>query len=157
MNIRTAALAVIALSSSSVPLQAQSAERAVMQVIDRLFDGMRAGDSTMLRSVFDAEARMVSVGTRDGEPSLNVGSVDRFVTSIGTPRDVVYDEPIWDWEVRIDGHLAQVWTKYAFYRGEDFSHCGVDAFQLVRRNEGWKIFQLTDTRRRDDCWTPPGR
>jgi hypothetical protein len=48
-----------------------------------------------------------------------------------------------------------VWTKYAFYRGERLSHCGVDVFELVRRPDGWKIVHLADTQRRGNCWTPP--
>ena len=31
---------------------------------------------------------------------------------------------------------------------------GVDAFQLYKVNGQWKIFQLTDTRRKDPCVIP---
>jgi hypothetical protein len=40
---------------------------------------------------------------------------------------------------------------YSFFAGPRFSHCGIDAFQLFRGPGGWKIFQLTDTRRRTGC------
>ena len=56
--------------------------------------------------------------------------------------------------MEIDGNLAQVWTKYAFFLGEDFDHCGVDAFQLFNDGDGWKIFQLVDTRHREGCELP---
>ena len=93
---------------------------------------------------------------RQGQPVLEVmDSLDGFVTAVGTPRAEVWDERIWDTEVRVDGGLASVWTKYAFYRGEQFSHCGVDVFELVRRPDGWKIVHLADTRRTTNCWTPP--
>ena len=38
--------------------------------------------------------------------------------------------------------------------GKRFSHCGVDAFQLVKTAAGWKIFQLSDTRRKEKCEIP---
>jgi Putative lumazine-binding len=135
------------------PVLGQSSEAEVMATVQRLFDGMRAGDSGMVRSAFHPEARLARA-TPDG---LSANPLDPFVTAIGTPHDQVWDEVIWDSEVQVDGHLAQVWTQYAFYRGDQFSHCGVDAFQLVNTADGWKIFQLTDTTRRDGCPTPPGR
>ena len=35
-------------------------ERAIAAVVETLFDGMRAGDSTLVRSVFHPEVRMVT-------------------------------------------------------------------------------------------------
>ncbi|MEO1053818.1 MAG: nuclear transport factor 2 family protein [Bacteroidota bacterium] len=131
------------------------AEKAVMKPIEDLFNGMRAGDSSMVHSAFYTKVTMhTSFTGRDGKPALREGSLDRFLIAVGTPHDVVWDEPIWDYEVRIDGNLAQVWTKYAFYAGENFSHCGVDAFHLTRTDGGWKIFHLTDTRQKEGCDIP---
>lgn len=130
-------------------------KKAVLRVINQLFDGMRAGDSAMVSAVFYENASMfTSFTNKAGEPELRKGNLGRFLTAVGTPHDDVWDEPIWDTEVQIDGNLAQVWTKYAFYAGENFSHCGVDAFQLTRTKDGWKIFHLTDTRQRDGCEVP---
>ena len=131
-------------------------EDEVMRTVNQLFEGMRLGDSTLVRSAFTKNARMMTVFVKDGEPVLRTGSLDKFVSAVGTPHDKIWDEPIWDFEVRIDGNLAQVWTKYAFYLGNEFSHCGVDAFQLFLNADGWKIFQLTDTRQFENC-NPPSR
>ena len=143
------------LTLTAPGLQAQAGESEVLTVVRKLFDGMRAGDSAMVRSVFDPEARLVSTDQRDGQPTVRVTAADAFVAAVGRPHDAVWDERIWDTEVRMDGNLASVWTKYAFYRGDQFSHCGVDAFHLVRRADGWKIVDLADTRRREGCETRP--
>ena len=127
----------------------------VMAVVNTLFEGMRKGDSTLVRSVFTKDARLMTAFEKEGQPALRIGSIDGFVKAVGTPHEKVWNEAIWDSEVRIDGNLAQVWTKYAFYLGEDFSHCGVDAFQLFKDDNGWRIFQLTDTRQFEDCELPP--
>ncbi len=137
------------------PTNLDQDKQAVMDVILRLFDGMRAGDSDMVRSVFYDQVEMYTSTTdKSGKPVLKKDDVEKFITAVGTPHDEVWDEPIWDYEVRIDGNLAQVWTKYAFYLGKQFSHCGVDAFHLTRTSDGWKIFHLTDTRQREGCEVP---
>jgi len=132
-------------------------EAAVLAVTDRLWEAMRAGDSTAARSVFYPGATMASVAPRDGVPTVQRGSVDRFVQAIGTPHDEVWNEVVWNEEVRVDGDLATAWMDYAFLLGETFSHCGVDAFHLIRTPEGWKIFHLADTRRQEPCERGPGR
>lgn len=145
-----ATFAVLAALAPAATAQ-QSSDAAVLEPVTRLFDGMRKGDSSMVRSVFDSTARLVTVGTRDGQPVVRVETVDGFVQAIGTPHDEVWDERLHDTEVRVDGNLAAVWTGYRFYLGDKFSHCGVDAFQLVRRADGWKISQIADTRRKEGC------
>jgi hypothetical protein len=48
----------------------------------------------------------------------------------------------------VDGPFATYYADYEFWLGERRSHCGVDAFQLVKTDEaGWQIFILADTRR----------
>lgn len=130
-------------------------QKEVMEVVTRLFDGMRQADSAKVHSSFRDNVTLYSSFTnKEGKPIMHEGSLNDFLVSIGTPHVVVYDEPIWDYSVHIDGNLANVWTKYAFYAGEKFSHCGVDAFMLNKDGNGWKIFHLTDTRKRQGCDIP---
>lgn len=128
-------------------------EAAVVAVVEQLFEAMRTGDAEMAAAVFHPDARL----GRAGDDGISFSPVDGFVQMIGNPRDEVYDEPIWDWVVNVDGRLAQMWTKYAFYRDDTFSHCGTDAFELYKSDAGWQVTQLVDTSRREDCWYPPGR
>ncbi len=148
---------VLALVAAPCPVLSQDSsgrEDEVLAVVDRLFDGMRAADSSLVRSILHPDLRLVTVGEGEGGPTLRSEPMDGFVTAVGTPHEEVWDERIWDPEVRIDGRLATVWVSYAFYAGEEFSHCGVDAFQLFEGSEGWKIFQIVDTRRREGCEVP---
>ena len=127
---------------------------AVRQVVDRLFDGMRAGDSTAVRALFAPEARLLSVVEQEGTVQVHEAPVDRFVEAVGAPHEAVWDEQIRDVEVRVDGPLASVWAPYRFYLGEQFSHCGVNVLALVRREGQWQIRSITDTRRQTDCPFP---
>ena len=129
-------------------------KKAVMKVINRLFDGMRKGDSAMVSSVFDKNARMASIGIKNDTPHFREGSLKRFLDAVGTPHEKVWDERIWAPIVQIDDNMATVWVNYAFYLGDQFSHCGVNAFQLFKDVSGWKIVNLTDTKRKDNCKEP---
>lgn len=125
--------------------------------IDQLFAGMAAGDSAMVRSVFTQQVSLATIlKDKDGKPMIRYeSSIQDFLKAVGSPHPQSFNEPIWDVEVRVDGDFAQVWAKYAFYLGRQFSHCGVDAFHLVRNAQGdWKIFHLADTRQKEGCVIP---
>ncbi len=138
----TCLLAPAALSAQSADPHAE-----VAAVVARLFDGMRQSDSTMVRSTFHAEARLGSALLREGVPNYRPDGVDGFVRAVGTPKEIVWDEQIRNLRVEVDGPLATAWMEYRFYAGERFSHCGVNAMQLVRGASGWQIASLIDTRR----------
>lgn len=139
-----------AQAAPSAPSRAADSA-AVLAVVQRVFDAMRSRDSAALRTAFAPDARMMTPGMRNGAPVVSVEPVDGFVRAVGQPSDSTWDERIYNPEVRIDGNLATVWTEYDFYFGSSFTHCGVDAFQLARFAEGWKIVNLADTRQRQGC------
>jgi hypothetical protein len=138
-------------------LRAQTAEEAaVTDVINQLFTGMYKGDSTMVRAAFARDVTSAtSFRNKEGNPVLRrENSIDSFVKAVGQKQPEPLTEEIWNIKVQIDGDLAQVWCDYAFYVGHKFSHCGVDAFQLHKSKDGWKIFHLADTRRKEACNIP---
>jgi hypothetical protein len=45
----------------------------------------------------------------------------------------------------VTGDLALVFGRYTFHVGDKFSHCGTNAFQLVRTEAGWKIANVAST------------
>jgi hypothetical protein len=143
-------LGAIVSGVSVTPAAAQeNDEQAVRAVVDRLFDGMRSRDTTMIRSVFADEAQFYGLGQDGG---VRIDTPSAFITSISrAPAGMVLDEVLHDVEIRIDGPLAIVWTYYDFFAGENFSHCGYDAFQLLKVGGEWKIVALADTRRREGC------
>ena len=149
-------LLILFLTLSVFNLSAQDArEKEVMKVIDQLFEAMRTNDSTLLKSCFAENASSYTLFKDPaGTSQLRQGSVQRFADAVGQPKSDVWNEPIWNEKVHIDGPLAAVWVDYAFYLNNQFLHCGVDAFQLIETEEGWKIFHLADTRRKSDCVIP---
>lgn len=119
----------------------ESAEHAVQRVVDRLFDGMRAKDAQALLKLFLPDARLGTSGVNDW--------VDQVSKSNAFLDEVTYDEVI-----LIDEGLAMAWTPYTLYVDGELHHCGVDVFVMRLGAAGWKILQLDDTRRTDDCPNP---
>jgi hypothetical protein len=125
----------------------------IHDTIAKLFEGIREGDSAKVHAVFYDNVRMLtSFTTNTGERKLKGDNLHTFLQAIANGHKEIWDERISNTHIQIDGDLAQVWTDYTFYVDEELSHCGVDAFQIVRDKNGiWKIIHLIDTRRKTGC------
>ena len=149
--------AVIALALVPAFAQAQSAEeKAVLAPVQRIFDGMRAADSAMARSGFAEGARFASVDSRSTPSAIKYDSVGGWIRAIANSNRR-WDEQIYDVHVRVDDNIAQVWAPYTFYLDKAVRHCGVDSFALLKDAVGWKITELSDTRRTGNCPDPLGK
>jgi hypothetical protein len=145
-------LAFSSLAFGQDKTDTSSEEAAIKKTIDQFFEGMRKGDSTLVRSCLHKSARFQTCFTdKSGNPMITEDNVHDFITAVGTPHEDVWNEKITSMDIRVDAQLAQVWTDYSFYLNDQFSHCGVNAFQLFKEQSGWKIIQITDTRRKDKC------
>ncbi len=139
-----------------VSAQMTNKEKEVMKPINQLFEGMKKADSMMVKTAFLYEATMfTSFTNKMGDEILEEMEVDEFVAVIAKkPKDQPkWIEKLYDTTIKIDGNIAQVWTEYSFFIGDKFSHCGINAFQLVKTNGTWKILQVLDTRRKTGCTT----
>jgi len=138
-----------------VPLMkghAQTAEDSVKTVINRMFTGMKTADADLLKTCF-ADSMVLQTISRNKEGELIVRNEDPagFIDFIRKETPGNADERISFELVKVDGPLAMAWTPYQFYYKGQFSHCGVNSFQLVRFNGEWKIQYLIDTRRKVGC------
>lgn len=131
---------------------AQSAPDDPMAVVTQLFEAMRASDTTAIAGTLHADARLLTAVVKpDGVPGLVTTPIPAFLTSVAGAPAGSLDERLYDVETRTDGTLASVWTPYRFYFNGNFSHCGVNHFTLAKVGHDWKILQIIDTRRREDC------
>lgn len=133
-------------------VQAQTPEDSVKTVINTMFTAMRNADPVLLKSCF-ADSMVIQAITRNKEGRLLVRNEDAkgFIDFISKETAGNADERITFDVVKVDGPLAIAWTPYQFYYKGQFSHCGVNSFQLVRFNGEWKIQYLIDTRRKTGC------
>jgi hypothetical protein len=123
----------------------------VRETILNLFEAMEQADGELLRSVVTEDATLNTVQSSAGGAELSSTDMNRFIEMVEDAAPGMLREEILYISVNIDGDLATAWMDYHFYRGEEFSHCGVNSMNLIRKNEGWKIFSIVDTRRTEDC------
>jgi hypothetical protein len=131
---------------------AQSTEDSVKAVVNNMFAAMKNADSAGLKSVFSEWAVLQTISrTKEGATVVRTENINDFASFIAKTTKGDADERITFGAIHIDGALASVWTPYQFYLKGNFSHCGVNSFQLVRVNGVWKVQHIIDTRRKTDC------
>jgi len=138
-------------STTATALQAQSDEQAVVTVVTKFFDGMRARDTALLRSTVVPGTTLQSA---TGPTGLGASMpIDQFIDRIGKGTGPGGNEQIKDPKVQIDLPLATLWAYFTYKRGgqTQIDHCGVDLFVLRKGPDGWKIFQVADTHRTEGC------
>ena len=118
-------------------------ERAVLDLVRDFFDAMAAGDGTAWeRTVLEDVVLVGTTRTMDGVALNRIGR-DEFLSLLDGATGLL--ERMWEPVVRVHGAIAMVWTPYDFHREGEFSHCGIDAFSLVKTNEGWRIASIVWT------------
>lgn len=120
-------------------------------IIESFFNGMRASDGDYLRALITEDATLHTVTQREGETVKEATDISRFIDLVSSSTEGVLDERLMSLKVYKDGNLATAWMEYTFFRGNEFSHCGVNSMNLMHTSEGWKIFSIVDTRRTDNC------
>jgi hypothetical protein len=135
-------------------MYAQNDETAnVKAAIDTFFEGFHKGDTIMMKSVMKGNfVTQSAFKNAEGKDVLRSGESANFVKSIGSRPDTEkWDERLLDYIIKVDNNMANAWTPYEFWRNGEFSHCGVNSFQLFNDNGQWKIIYLIDTRQREGC------
>jgi hypothetical protein len=151
--MRLGLLISLALRLPSVAAAQKSAdETAALAVVQDLFKGMRTKDTALMRTLFEPGARLTGIRTRqDGSTVLQVISADQFISFVARDARPDWTERAFDPKIEIEGTLAQIWAAYDFHFGQTFSHCGVDAVQLLKFNGKWLIVAIADTFQREGC------
>lgn len=130
----------------------QTAEDSVKAVINTMFTAMKNADGALLKSCFSDSVILQSIGrNKEGDMMVRSENPEIFIHQVQSAKPGSLDERISFETVKVDGPLAIAWTPYNFYLDNQFSHCGVNSFQLVRFNGIWKIQYIIDTRRRLGC------
>lgn len=155
MRLALAVLVVAALPSILNAQEPAAPDRdAIVATIQKFFDTMAARDSSGARSVLMPEGRFYSVRDGNDPPVVRTFTNAEFLDRLASQKESVR-ERFWTPEIRIHGAIAVVWTPYDFWIDGKFSHCGVDAFDLVKTPEGWKISGGVYTVQREGCPTSP--
>jgi hypothetical protein len=138
MTSTLAGMAMAALVLAA-PLAAQDvpAERAAaIAVADSALAAITRGDMIAFTDLMLPEAVAFPTRTRDGVTRY---SVRPRAEQRAASTTVAVTERGWSPEVRVNGPLAMVWYPYDLYLDGKWSHCGVDAFTLIKHEGRWRI------------------
>lgn len=151
---RTIAYLCIVLTST---IYAQDDEAIkVKAAVNTFFEGFHKGDTLLMKSVMmDKILLQTTYTNKEGKNVLVAEESSKLINSIANKsNDQKWDERLLDYNIQIDGTMANVWTPYEFWFNDKFSHCGVNSFQLFNDTGNWKIIYIIDTRRREGCSHP---
>ncbi|WP_299364786.1 nuclear transport factor 2 family protein [Winogradskyella sp.] len=133
---------------------AQGSEKEnVKATIVKFFDAFHKQDTVALKAMAKGDIKIQSVlVNKEGKSILQESSYEKFIKSIASiPKENTFEEKLLDFSIQVDGIMANAWTPYEFWYKGNFSHCGVNSFQLIKEDGEWKIIYLVDTRRREGC------
>src|SRR5262249_41292527 len=122
--------------------------------VEAFLKAMAHRDSTSALGVVLPEGRFTSVREETGKRVIR-SFTNQEDTAGWRARSEDVLERIWNPEVRLHGHLAIITAPYDFYRGSTFSHCGVDVFELIETEDGWRITGGAYTVVKTDCPLSP--
>lgn len=145
-------LPVAALAQAPVASTADADRAAILATVQKFFDTMADRDVEGARQVLVPEGRFfVPV---PGRETMRTFTNQEYLERLPRQKADVR-ERFWDPVVNVHGPIAVVWTPYDFWSGGKFSHCGVDAFNLVKTANGWKIAGGSYTVERTGCTPSP--
>lgn len=133
---------------SSFSFAQNTSEKEIIKPIENLFNAMKSADSLGVKNAFSGSAIMQTFGKNQ---EIRTDKVEDFAKQVGASQAGDLDERFTISKILVDGNMASVWVPYQFYYKGNFSHCGVNSFQLAKINNDWKIQYIIDTRRKDNC------
>ncbi len=134
MNKGYLVLALLVLSSTN----AAAGKSEPIDAVNTFFDAMARNDAKLASSVVIGDG--VFYGYVESAEGLRLVRVTagQFLEGMANRTDAVL-ERIWDVHVLVNKRLAMAWTPYDFFLNGEFHHCGVNSFNLIQTNDGWKI------------------
>ena len=146
--IGIAAIGAVTVLALPQQARAQQDEAQVLATVQRFFDSMTAKDTAAARQILVMDATYYSVREDDSGTMMRGSTNQEYVEQLATTTDDL-QEMMWDPQVMVHEGIAVVWTPYEFHVNGEFSHCGVDAFSLVRVDGQWKIAGIVYTVERE--------
>ena len=120
----------------------------IQSVVETFFKGFHEKDSTVINSVLNNSFNLNSISYKENNAVLKSYIGDTFISAVISRNDnPVWTEKLMSFEIKIDGPLANAWVEYEFWLDGKLSHCGVNSINLIKEKNGWKIFNITDSRR----------
>lgn len=151
MKKLTIIFSIIAIGSISAFAQKADDSKDALAVVNKLFEMMAAHKPAEIVALHTAEAQLVAImKNKEGKSVNRTIKAEDFSKNFAEKKAELLED-MYAPKVEISGDFAQVWGRYVFYVNGKISHCGVNAFHLVRTDAGWKIAGASSTMEPQGC------
>lgn len=153
MKVLLCLFSVFMIFLPEVKSQSTTDHAQIQQVIDRFIDGINHADTIKIKQCIDQNLGLLTVFSDKKKNILAAELPEMFLQSVSRMNTQQNREEQFNCRIETDGIIASVWCNYNFYHNDKIVHCGVNAYQLYKTRKGWKIIQVTDSRKTYNC--PP--
>ncbi len=153
MKIKFFVLALIL--SVNYNTSAQDDEAQILATVDKFFAALGEHDMGALREITIEDTLHISTRPIEGITNYGIRNNEELIASFSTPTESVWLERYWDETVLIREDIAVFWAPYDFHIDGNFSHCGIDSFQLLKREGFWLLSNMSWTMETENCATSP--
>ncbi|HEX8370062.1 MAG TPA: nuclear transport factor 2 family protein [Pyrinomonadaceae bacterium] len=142
---------IIAVFSISAFAQKADDSKDALAVVNKMFAEMAAHNPAGIVALYTPEAQLAAaIKNKEGKSVIRSFAVEAFSKNFAEKKNELKEE-MYAPETKIYGDLALVWGRYVFFVDGKISHCGVNAFHLVRTETGWKIANASTTIEPQGC------
>ncbi len=148
---------VLILLLISKPAFAQSTadEEAILNTVDQFFTALAERNRQLLASISVQGSLNISTSINTvGNQRIRIQNYTQLLDNLSSDGPALL-ERYWDPTVLIQRDIAVFWAPYDFHVNGEFSHCGIDSFQLIKRDERWLLTNLSWTVERTGCAESP--
>lgn len=137
--VRSTLLLPLVLAGCAAPRGAAADRAAVLATVQAFFDAMHARDAHAAARTLVADGAFVNTRVEDGRRVEKHFSNREWIERLPREQSLLLETLRGSPTVLVAGDLATVWCAYDFSIDGKPSHAGVDAFNLVRTDAGWRI------------------
>ncbi|HEX8636803.1 MAG TPA: hypothetical protein VF692_01975 [Pyrinomonadaceae bacterium] len=149
-RILTAIVFTIFISGAAFAQKVDDAKD-VLAVVNKMFAEMANHNPTAIAALYAPDANLAAViKNKEGKSVVRSFTGEKFSQNFAVKRGSL-EEIMYAPETKIFGDLALVWGRYVFFTDNKISHCGVNAFHLVRTDAGWRIANASTTIEPQGC------
>jgi hypothetical protein len=144
-------ISIIAIFSMSAFAQKADDTKDTVAVVNKMFAEMAAHNPAGIVALYTKEAQLAAViKNKEGKSVTRTFPVEVFSKNFAEKKSEL-KEDMYAPEAKIFGDLALVYGRYVFFVDNKISHCGVNAFHLVRTDTGWLIAGASTTIEPQGC------
>lgn len=120
-------------------------EKDSLAVVNKMFTEMANHNPAAIVELYTKDSNLTAIIRRkDGKNSIMAFTGEAFSKNFSEKKNEI-KEDMYAPEVKIYGDLAVIHGRYVFFVDGKISHCGVNAFHLVKTETVWKIANASST------------